>query len=142
MGDDDRNDEVTTTLGPRQPPTVGDGAVVRIRVAEGWWAESVPPVPDGYRVTVSLPDGTGRDEHAEALGRLGYLVVDAAPAASADPDCADFFVPQQLLEAHPTYWRSLADRADRAYSLALGPVRRLLGEVLAAHAAALAADGG
>lgn len=116
------------------------GALVRIAVSDGWWAEDLPPVPAGHVVTVSLSDPAVEQEHADALALLGYTVVAGPPRGSAaDAGRADFLVEQSLLETYPTYWRSLADRAERAYSLSLGPVRRLLAEVLAAHEPAHAA---
>ncbi len=95
------------------------------------FAESLPPVPTGFDVTVSFSSPEVADEHGDAITLLGYSVVGVH--ASATPS-AMLLVTQALLEAHPTYWRSLAALADAAYSLALGPALVLLDDVLRLHA--------
>ena len=108
--------------------------LVRLTVESGPWAEDIPPVPAGFDVTVSFGSETVADEHRDALELLGYTVVDVAvPADLSIPGIADFLVLHDLMEQHPTYWRSLAVRADRAYHLALGPAAAAVAEVVAQH---------
>ena len=108
--------------------------VVRLAVESGPWAEDIPPVPAGCAVTVSFGSEAAADEHREALELLGYAVVDVpVPADLSIPGIADFLVLADLMEQHPTYWRSLALRADRAYHLALGPAAAAVAEVVARH---------
>ncbi len=114
-----------------------DGILVRMLVADGHWAESIPPVPTTSPITVSFASATIADEHRDALELLGYLVVDidSIPDVAAS-HVADFLLTDDVVEAHPTYWRSLAERATRLYHLALGPAAAAVGEIVAAHAAA------
>lgn len=109
--------------------------VVRLSVAQGHWAEDIPPVPAGSAVTVSFGSQAVADEHCDALRLLGYHVVDIdrVPGLTL-PDIADFLVTDDLIERHPTYWRSLAGQASRAYHLALGPARAAVADIVAAHA--------
>jgi hypothetical protein len=91
-------------------------------------------VPDGHQVTVSFSTDVGAAHHGPALEQLGYRVVGVQSATvPAGVSIADFLVSQELLEAHPTWWRTLADLADRAFSLALGPVLASLAPVLRSH---------
>jgi hypothetical protein len=96
------------------------------------WAEDLPPVPDGHRVTVTFSTDLDAAHHGPALDLLGYQVVGVHPGPPGR--CvADFLVSQPLLESHPTWWRSLAGLADRAFNLALGPVLSSLAPVLRRH---------
>jgi hypothetical protein len=118
------------------PPATLEGALLHLAVAGDGWAEDIPPVPDGFAVTVSFSSDDAAAQHAEALALLGYTDVGVTGCAlTAGVAVADFLVPQGLLAAHPTWWRALADQADRAFSLALGPVLAALADVLEAHLA-------
>lgn len=121
---------MTTRQSPQRPP---DGALVRLAVRGETWAERIPPVPVGADVTVSFTDPDAALVHAEALALLGYRVVGIVAHALARGSAADFLVGQAVLEAHPRWWRALADQADRAFSLALGPAVASLAPVLRAH---------
>ena len=115
-----------------------DGIVLRMAVPNGHWAEDIPPVPGAFAVTVSFGSETLADEHRDALELLGYRVVDGpTPADRSMPDSAHFLVGAELMEQHPTYWRSLAEHATRAYHLALGPAAAAVADVTAAHASLL-----
>lgn len=126
-----------TAIRPRHPARTAlappEGALLRLPIDEERWAEHVPPVPVGFEVTVSFSTEMAEVEHGEALELLGYAVVGVNPRLTPFPS-ASFLVNQRLIEAHPTYWRSLAALADAAYSLALGPPLALLTDVLALHA--------
>ena len=111
-------------------------------VADGHWAESLPPVPQGRVVTVSFASGTVADEHCDALELLGYRVVDIA----AIPDLpisrvADFLLTSDVIDEHPTYWRSMAEQGTRVYHLALGPAAAAVAEIVAGHAPLLQREG-
>lgn len=107
---------------------------MRVTVGQGHWAEDIPPVPTGATVTVSFGSEAVAHEHGDALALLGYDVVEAPlpPDASFD-GVADFLVTAEVMERHPTYWRSLAAHATRAYHLALGPAAMVVADVVAAH---------
>lgn len=110
------------------------GAVARLQVVPGHWAEGIPPVPDGFVVTVSFGTPADAEEHAEALGLLGYVHVQAPVAGpgSGEP-VAWMLVSGDLARAHPAWWEEVRGSADRVYALAMGPVQRLLAPLLTAH---------
>lgn len=117
------------------PPREVDGIVLRMPVPSGHWAEEIPPVPGSFTVTVSFGSEMLADEHRDALELLGYRVIDGpAPADRSTPGTAHFLVESDLMEQHPTYWRSLAEHATRAYHLALGPAAAAVADVVAVHA--------
>ena len=115
------------------------GALARLAIDSERWAEQVPPVPDGYRVTVAFSSEDLAVEHAEAIELLGYQVVGTHEAGQGGGSpagglrAADFLVSDRLAESHPAWWHALARLASRVYVLHLGPVRRLLGEALTVH---------
>jgi hypothetical protein len=126
-----------TTRAPHRPAP--DGALLRLAVRADNWAEGVPPAPRDADVTVSFSDADTAALHGDALRLLGYRIVGVRPTNGADvllpQPAADVLVPQAVLESYPTWWRALADQAERAYSLALGPVLASLSEVLRPHLA-------
>lgn len=114
------------------PPRPPDGVLLRVALpAGGAWA-GFPPVPVDADVSVSFSTPTAA-RHAAALEALGYRTVGATPADGRGLPTADFLVCQAVIERHPHWWRSLAQRSDRAFSLAMGPVQAALAEVLRAH---------
>jgi hypothetical protein len=103
---------------------------------EARWTDDLPPVPRGHEVTVSLSSPRVLRRDGDALRRLGYTIAGicpSPPSAETRPGLADFLVRQETIEAHRTWWRTLADRAERTYSLSLGPVLVALADVLAVH---------
>jgi hypothetical protein len=111
-----------------------DGVLARLVVADGPWAEGIPPVPSAFDVTVSFSTQALADEHGEALQLLGYRVVPTPEGTVATTrPVADFLISEALLEQHPTYWRSMAAQATRAYNLAFGPAAALVADVVDAH---------
>lgn len=126
----------TTGGAARRPP---EGALLRCILDSDRWAESLPPVPAGRIVTLSFTSAAAHVEHAEACELLGYTVVGIPPDGTVPSvSVADLLVTQDLIEAHPTWWRGLATHADRVYSLAHGPAVALLKDVLEPHLAARA----
>jgi hypothetical protein len=111
-------------------------ALVRLPISDGAWAESLPPAPDAHRVTVSLSSPAMRDEHGEALRMLGYVLVDG-PVEEQEHGrpVAWLVVTSTLAREHPRWWASVRGGADAVYSLAMGPVVRRFGDVLAPHRA-------
>lgn len=114
------------------PPRPSDGVLLRVMVpATDAWA-GFPAVPEDSDVTVSFSTpGAARD--AEALEALGYRAVGVVGGDGSAEPVADFLVSQTVIEHHPHWWRSLAERSDRAFSLAMGPVQTALAEVLRTH---------
>lgn len=131
------------TGGGRARPDDPPGALVRLPVVTGAWAESIPPVPDGHVVTVSFSTAAAAEEHAEAFALLGYRVV-ASPAEPHDPDASDapgggavpvawLVVAGGLARRHPLWWAGVRDHADGVFVLSMGPVVARFATVLQAH---------
>lgn len=109
----------------------GAGALVRLPLTPGPWAESLPPVPEGHVVTVSFSSSAATVEHEEALVLLGYRVV-AGPEEPGD-ERAWMLVSSALAGEHPAWWQALRTGCDRVYALKMGPVLRALEPLLRAH---------
>lgn len=107
-------------------------ALVRMPVEPGAWAESLPPAPDEHRVTLSFSSAALLDEHGDAVGFLGYVLVPHPPDATG-PDAAWLVVPAELARAHPRWWSMIRTRADAVYHLGMGPVVRRFAPLLEAH---------
>lgn len=116
----------------RNPDAALDGVLVR-RPASKDWLSSLPPVPDGADVTVSLTDAAAAIRHAAELASGGYVPVGAAGCATADTVMADFLVPRALATSQWEWLASLLGSDGRIFEPALGPVRLVLRPVLAAH---------
>lgn len=115
-----------------QEPT--DGALARLTVDSEHWAEELPPVPAGHRVTVAFATDDLTAAHGEAMELLGYRVVGTwGQEDPAEQATADFLVRAALIEAHPAWWRMLTNRAAQVYVLELGPTRLVLGQALRIH---------
>lgn len=112
----------------RQPP---DGALVRLAVGADGLLAGVPPSPPDSDVSVSFSSRS--PAAARALEAVGYRTVGVTPGQARDAPVADFLVPQAVIEQHPQWWRSLAQRADRTFSLAAGPVQTAFADVLRTH---------
>ena len=112
------------------------GALARLVIEHGCWAEELPPLPAGHTVTVAFSTTDLATEHAEAIERLGYRVVGAHDSPNP-PATADFLVPETLIESHPAWWRALIAQAGQVYVLELGPARFAIGPALHIHLRAL-----
>lgn len=115
--------------GASRPP---DGVLLRVSVpATDPWA-GFPRVPGDSDVSVSFSTtAAGRD--AAALTVLGYRTVGVPPGDGPPGQTADFLVSQAVIERHPHWWRSLAERSDRIFSLAMGPVQAAFADLLRTH---------
>jgi hypothetical protein len=114
--------------------SVGEAALLRLRVTGEDWAEDLPPAPPGHRVSVSFTTGgTGKPTrgHHAALAALGYRVVDNHQGCGW---WADFLVPFAVAESHPAWWRALTEQAFQAFRLSMGPVAHSLDDALRPHA--------
>lgn len=122
-------------------PTPPPGAVLVRVFAHGLsWARSLPVVPGGGTVTVTVSSPGLRRVPADDLVSHGYRVVGVSSSRPRGAgEVIDLLVPAELREAHPDWFRDLLGRADRVFDCDLGPVRRLLGAELALHTAAIPA---
>lgn len=107
--------------------------LVRLPIGDRDWAAVLPPVPAGWRLTVSLghPDLLPIP-HATVRAR-GYEVVGVATARAPVGRSVDVLVPDALRLAEPAWWEQLAREATRIFDLRMGPVLALLGSQLALH---------
>lgn len=116
--------------------------LVRVRVASPSgpapqsWVRSLPRVPRGETVTITVNDPRLRRIPVDDLVSHGYRIVgvrDAARRTSAAT--VDLLVTAELIAAHPQWAARLRARAERAFDLSMGPVLRVLGDVVALHLA-------
>lgn len=121
-------------------PAITDGDVlVRLPAADETWATTLPPLPRGVVVTVTLghprlvPNST-----QDPLG-AGYRVVGVATEHRPIGPVVDLFVSAGLRDAHPEWWTALLARAERVFDLRLGPVQRVLATELALHTRSISA---
>jgi hypothetical protein len=124
------------TVAVTAPPLPEGAMLLRLPAAGPAWPQSLPAVPRGGVVTVTVgrPDLLPDEPSAAACG---YRVVGAASDARPIGDVVDLLVPRALREDAPEWWAELLARASRAFDLRHGPVQRVLGAELALHARAL-----
>lgn len=116
------------------PPNHGDGDVlVRVRVRDRNWAASLPAVPAGEPLTVSVGDPTLLPTPADDLVAGGYRIVGVASERASIGRSVDVLVPAALRHSYPGWWQRFAPLAERVFDLRLGPVRRILAGQLALH---------
>lgn len=114
-----------------------DGTLlVRVPVADRGWPRALPRVPAGRTLTVTVGLADLAPVPADDLVASGYRIVGVAADHRPLGRLVDVCVPPDLREAHPDWWRTLADLADRIFDPRLGPVARVLAAELALHRAA------
>ncbi|MEX2550014.1 MAG: hypothetical protein WD638_07295 [Nitriliruptoraceae bacterium] len=119
-------------------PTVAEGAVLlRLPAEDRTWAETLPRVPGGVTVTVTLghPDLVPADP--TRLWAAGYQVVGVASEERPIGAVVDVLVPAELRASEPDWWQHMLSLARRAFDLRLGPVLSVLEAELAMHRRAL-----
>lgn len=98
------------------------------------WVRGLPAVPGGRTVTVTVSDDRLREVPADDLISRGYRIVGVrAPTPRSRGACLDLLITAELLAAHPEWAARVRDRAERAFDLSMGPVQRVLGDVIALH---------
>ena len=114
-----------------------DAVLVRVPVEGTDWPSTLPEVPHGAQVTVTLghPDLVPTDP--AAARRRGYHVVGIASELRPLGAVADLLITAQLREDAPGWWNGLLERAARVFDLRLGPVQQVLSAELSLHADAL-----
>lgn len=116
-----------------------DAVLLRLPVAGTAWASTLPEVPDGAEVTVTVghPDLVPGDPGPAR--QRGYHVVGTASEHRPLGSVVDLLVTAELRETAPGWWDALLRRAVRVFDLRLGPVQHVLSAELALHAQALEA---
>jgi hypothetical protein len=116
-----------------------DGTLlVRLAATDRGWARTLPRVPDGRTLTVTVGLAELAPVPADDLVASGYRIVGVAADHRPLGRLVDVCVPPDLREAHPGWWNDLAARADRIFDPRLGPVARVLAAELALHREAVA----
>lgn len=111
-----------------------DGTLlVRVSVTDRSWARTLPKVPDGRTLTVTVGSADLAPVPADDLVASGYRIVGVAADHRPLGRLVDICVPRDLRSAHPGWWGELAARADRIFDPRLGPVARVLAAELALH---------
>ncbi|WP_052667233.1 hypothetical protein [Nitriliruptor alkaliphilus] len=107
--------------------------LVRVPATDRGWARTLPRVPAGRTLTVTVGLAELAPVPADDLVASGYRIVGVAADHRPLGRLVDVCVPPDLREAHPAWWASLAARADRIFDPRLGPVARVLAAELALH---------
>ena len=107
--------------------------LVRVPVRGPSWPGSLPAVPVGHRVTVTLGSATLVPGPADGLASSGYRVAGVATDHRPLGDVVDLLVPTTLRHEDPSWWEQVRARADRVFDLGFGPVAHLLSAELALH---------
>jgi hypothetical protein len=111
--------------------------LLRLPAEDRAWAQTLPRVPGGAKVTVTLGHPDLVPEDPTLLWAAGYHVVGVASEARPIGAVVDLLVPAELREAAPDWWQQVLSRARRAFDLRLGPVLSVLEAELAMHRRAL-----
>ncbi len=107
--------------------------LLRIAITDPRWAESIPPVPTGLRVTVAFSDPDVEAEHADAVALLGYAVVGSVDVEPIDAPSADFLIPRVACDRWPLWRDQILGTGGRVWDLAFGPAAVVLGHALSVH---------
>lgn len=116
------------------PQELPDGTLlVRVAATDRGWARTLPRVPDGRTLTVTVGQADLAPVPADDLVASGYRIVGVAAAHRPLGRLVDVCVPPDLREEHPSWWSALAARAERIFDPRMGPVARVLAAELAMH---------
>ncbi len=107
--------------------------LLRIAISSPRWAESIPPVPTGLRVTVAFSDPEAEAEHADAVALLGYAVVGTVDLEPMGEPSADFLIPRLACDRWPLWRDQILGAGGRVWDLAFGPAAVILGHALRVH---------
>ncbi len=116
------------------PTTPADGAViVRLRATGRGWFRTLPPVPGGRILTVTVGRAELLPVPTEELLDRGYRLVGVAVEHRPIGPTVDVLVPPELREEEPAWWAGFAPLAERVFDLRMGPVRQVLAAEIDVH---------
>ena len=107
--------------------------LVRVPADTASWPRSLPAVPPGHTVTVTLGHIHLLPGPADGLEASGYRVAGAAAEHRPLGSLVDLLVPAAVRDADPRWWEQIRQRADRVFDLAFGPVAALLSAEVELH---------
>jgi hypothetical protein len=113
-------------------PPVGT-LLVRVPARDRSWPSTLPVVPGGRTLTVTLGHADLATVPADDLVASGYRIVGVAADHRPLGHVVDVLVPAALRREQPAWWDELFARADRVFDLAFGPVARVLAAELDLH---------
>ncbi len=120
--------------GSQRPPP--EATLLRIVIDGPDWARRLPAVPPGCVVTATVSAHRLAADRLELEGR-GYTFAGVHRCVLAERvEAIDLLVPAAVIADHPGWWRTVAGSAQRAFPLVFGPVRIVLGDLVALHAVA------
>jgi hypothetical protein len=117
----------------RDPAPAPGTLLVRVPARDRGWVRTLPPVPAGGPLTVTLGHADLAPVPVDDLVAGGYRIVGIAADHRPLGDVVDVLVPASLRLAHPDWWAVMRARADRIFDLAFGPVARVLAAEVDLH---------
>jgi hypothetical protein len=124
---------LTTPRGAATESPTDGAVIVRLGAVDRTWAGSLPAVPGGHTLTVTVGHPMLLPVPSADLRTNGYRLVGVASAARPVGPTVDVLVPRDVRKRHPTWWRALLSRAERVFDLRHGPVLRVLAAELELH---------
>lgn len=111
-----------------------DGAaLVRLPARNRAWPATLPRVPGGRVLTVTVGHPDLVPVAADELLAHGYRIAGVADADRAVGHVVDVLVPASVREHAPDWWQGVRSLADRVFDLRMGPVRLVLARELDLH---------
>jgi hypothetical protein len=111
-----------------------DGAaLVRLPARSRAWPATLPRVPAGRVLTVTVGHPDLVPVPADDLQAQGYRIVGVADDSATIGHVVDVLVPAAVREHAPDWWAGLRALAERVFDLRMGPVRMVLARELDQH---------
>lgn len=111
-----------------------DGAaLVRLPARSRAWPATLPRVPNGRVLTVTVGHPDLLPVATDDLRELGYRIVGSADASRPVGHVVDVLVPASLREHAPDWWSGMRALAERVFDLRMGPVRMVLEREIDQH---------
>lgn len=107
--------------------------LVRIPITSPMWAESLPPMPTGAKITAAFSDPEAEGEHADAVALLGYHLVGVVGDEVADPPFVDLLVARTVADRWPVWRDEVLIAGGRVWDLAFGPAAMRMASAVAVH---------
>lgn len=118
-----------------QPSAVdaNPGVLLRLPACDRSWPDRLPTVPGRYALTISVGDPALLPLDPTSIEAQGYRIVGVAATPRSTGATIDVLIPGPLLAQEPDWVVLLAERAQRAFDLRMGPVQHVLAAELQMH---------